>query len=265
MNIRLSDARISCSEYGSADGLPLVLIHGFPFNQAMWNPQVRSLAGCARIITYDIRGHGSSSVGDGQFTVEMFVDDLVALLDSFSIKQAVLCGLSLGGYIALRAIERFPERICGLILCDTKSEADSNEAKIRRTAMIKAVKTEGVRIFAEEFVKTVFWERNFERSPQTIDFIKNIIRKNSSLGICGTLLALASRTDTTHILSSIGIPACIITGEYDRLTPVTTAQDMHRAIKGSELYILSNAGHMSNLENTQDFNESIIAFLKKHW
>lgn len=263
MKTFLNDVAINYTERGMPQGLPVVFIHGFPFNHEMWKPQINIMPNNIYVIAYDVRGHGLSDAGDGQFTLELFVDDLIALLDHLHIEKAVLCGLSMGGYIALRTFERHPDRVCGLILSDTKSEPDSDTAKIKRAGTIKAVKAAGVRAFAEDFVKAIFWEKTFERNPSIITFIKNIICENSSKGICGTLLALASRTDTTAALASIHIPTCIIVGEHDTLTPPSDAQTMHTRITGSELHILPQAAHMSNLENTQDFNERIIPFLKK--
>ncbi|MBN1397852.1 MAG: alpha/beta fold hydrolase [Bacteroidetes bacterium] len=263
MIILAGDIKVNYFEYGSKDGLPVVFIHGFPFNHRMWEPQIKEIPENIRAILYDVRGHGASSVGDGQFTIEMFVDDLIAMLDQLSIEKSVLCGLSMGGYIALRTAERHPERIKGLVLCDTKSGTDTDEEKVKRTSSMKAVKTYGVPAFADEFVKAVFWEKTFVTNPKVVEFIKEIIRSNSSLGICGTLLALASRTDTTKSLASTGIPACIIVGEHDMRTPVSVAREMQNAIPESELHIISDAGHMSNLENSEEFNKYLFAFLKK--
>ena len=263
MRTFLNDVTINYTERGMPQGLPVVFIHGFPFNQEMWDPQINILPNNVYGITYDVRGHGNSDVGDGQFTIELFVDDLIALLDHLHIEKAVFCGLSMGGYIALRTFERHPDRVCGLILSDTKSEPDTDAVKIKRAVTMKTVKAAGVRAFAEEFVKAIFWEKTFERNPSAIAFIKKIIFENTSRGICGTLLALASRTDTTTALASINIPTCIIVGEHDKLTPPSDARTMHTMITGSELHILPYAAHMSNLENTQEFNQRIIAFLKK--
>ena len=263
MKISLNDIAVNYNERGMPQGLPVVFIHGFPFSNEMWKPQINILPNNIYGISYDVRGHGTSDVGDGQFTIELFVDDLIALLDHLSIKKAVLCGLSMGGYIALRTFERHPDRVSGLILCDTKSEPDTNAAKIKRSASIHEVKTAGVRAFAEDFVKAIFWEKTFEKNPSAIVFIKKMICENTSRGICGTLLALACRTDTTPALASINIPTCIMVGEYDNLTPPSDAQTMHALITGSELHILPHAAHMSNLENTQEFNEHLITFLKK--
>jgi len=174
MKTFLNDVAINYTERGMTQGLPVVFIHGFPFNHEMWKPQINIMPNNIYVIAYDVRGHGLSDAGDGQFTLELFVDDLIALLDHLHIEKAVLCGLSMGGYIALRTFERHPDRVCGLILRDTKSEPDSDTAKIKRAGTIKAVKAAGVRAFAEDFVKAIFWEKTFERNPSIITFIKNI-------------------------------------------------------------------------------------------
>jgi 3-oxoadipate enol-lactonase len=264
MKTLINERTVNYVEQGSSEGLPVVFIHGFPFSHKMWDPQIRELPNDIHAIVYDVRGHGSSDVGDGHFTIELFVDDLIALLDHLAIEKAVICGISMGGYIALRAIERHAKRIGGLILCDTKSESDSDDAKIKRTTSIKIIKESGVSVFTEDFLKAIFYEKTFSTNPDAVETIRQIMRTNSPLGMCGTLLALASRTDTTQVLSSINIPTCILVGEHDKLIPTPVAQEMHKVIAGSELHILSNAGHMSNLENIKDFNEHLFAFLKKH-
>jgi pimeloyl-ACP methyl ester carboxylesterase len=256
---------INYIDHNQSQGLSVVFIHGFPFNLEMWKPQLSAFSNAIRFIAYDVRGHGASSIGDGQYTIELFVDDLIALLGYLNIKKTVLCGLSMGGYIALRAYEKHPDRISGLILCDTKSEPDTNEAKIKRAASIKEIKESGVAVYADNFVKSIFWEKTFDKNPEIVKAIKQMICNNSPIGICGTLLALASRTDTTQALSFINIPTCIMVGEYDKLISLSNAQAMHKAIIGSELHILPEAGHMSNLENDLEFNKRISSFLKKHW
>ncbi len=265
MKIELNGITVNYFEYGIPQGLPLVFIHGFPFCNKIWEPQIKSLPYNVRAISYDIRGHGQSEVADCQYTIDIFVDDLISLLNHLEIEKAVLCGLSMGGYIALRCFERHPERICGLILCDTKSEADTNEVKTKRNASLKNIKQSGIETFTNEFLKQIFFENTYEHNSEVIEFVKNIICSNSTLAICGTILALASRTDTTHVLQSINVPTCIIVGEFDKLIPIETAQFMRQNIHGAELWFIKNAGHMSNLENSQEFNEKLISFIKKNW
>ncbi|HJX23323.1 MAG TPA: alpha/beta fold hydrolase [Candidatus Bathyarchaeia archaeon] len=248
---------------GNSSQKTIVFIHGFPFSHEMWNQQIDLLKKDYRVIAYDLRGHGGSGIGDGQYAFEFFVDDLIGLLDHLKIGRAILCGLSIGGYIALRAVERNPERVEGLILCDTQSEADSNEAKLRRAASIKAVKTNGVNPYAEGFVKAVFAPQSITAKAEVVYRIKEIIQSNSVLGICATLLALAGRTDTTASLPSIKVPTLILVGEHDTITPPRASREMHDKIPNSEFHIISNAAHMSNLENPEQFNEYMLDFLKK--
>ncbi len=263
MKVRLNNITINYTERGVPQGLPVVFIHGFPFNHTMWEPQMKALPNHIRAITYDVRGHGESDVADGQYTLEFFVDDLIALLDHLVIEQAVLCGLSMGGYIALRAIERHPDRIKALVLCDTRSEDDPNEGKVKRSATIKSVKTDGLPAFAEGFVKAIFSEQTFRDNPHAIEAIKHAIKGNSSIGICGTLLALACRTNTTEFLPQINVPTLILVGEQDKLTPPSASRAMHEAIQGSDLQIISHAAHMSNLENPSEFNKHLIEFFNR--
>jgi 3-oxoadipate enol-lactonase len=248
-------------DVGVSKATPIVLIHGFPFSHEMWDPQIEALQKRFRVIAYDLRGHGKSGVGDGQYTLEFFVDDLLALLDHLKIEKAVLCGLSMGGYIALRTVERNPGRVRGLILVDTQAKADSNEAKLKRAAAIKSVKANGVKAYAEGFVKSVFAPQTFANNKAAVEKIRRIIQSNSSLGICGALLALASRTETTEALSGIKVPTLILVGEHDALTPPSASQEMRNKIPNSEIHVIPNAAHMSNLENSKEFNKQLLDFL----
>jgi len=248
---------------GDPSKTAVVFIHGFPFSHAMWNRQVDLLKDDHRVIAYDLRGHGSSGVGDGQYALEFFVDDLIGILDHLKIARATLCGLSIGGYIALRAVERNPERVEGLILCDTQSGPDSNEAKLKRAAAIKAVRTGGVDAYAEGLVKVLFAPQSFTTKADVVEGIKGIIRSTSPTGICGTLLALAGRTDTTPSLSAIRVPTCIIVGEHDAITPPRLSEEMHGKIPGSEIRVVPGAAHLSNLENPDAFDKVLVDFLRR--
>lgn len=263
MKIAVNNLSLNYTERGLPNGLPVVFIHGFPFDHTMWEPQMKALPNDIRAITYDIRGHGDSEVGDGQYSIEYFVDDLIGLLDHLVIQQAVICGLSMGGYVALRAIERHPDRFKALILCDTRSEPDGNEAKVKRAGQAKAVKANGTKEFAAGFVKAVFTQQSLDSKPEIVGKIRSIIEATSPTGISGTLLAMASRTDTTPALSSIKVPTLILVGEHDTLTPPSASQAMKEKIAGAEMHVIPGSAHMSNLENAEFFNEKLIGFLKK--
>jgi 3-oxoadipate enol-lactonase len=263
MKIKLNGITTNYTERGLPQGTPVVFIHGFPFDHTMWEPQMMALPNHFRAITYDLRGLGASDVGDGQYTIEFYVDDLIALLDHLVIEKAVVCGLSMGGYIALRAYERHADRFRALVLCDTKSEADSNEAKLKRSSTLRTIKSEGVAVFAEDFVKAIFAPQTFQARPEIISSIKQTMCFNSPLGICGAALALATRTDTSEVLSTITVPTQIIVGEHDKLTPPSVSESMKKQIPGADLHIIHEAAHMSNLENAPDFNKCLIDFLNK--
>ena len=248
---------------GNTAGPPVVFLHGFPFSHEMWKPQLNVIGKTYRTIAYDLRGHGDSYVGDGQFTIEGHVDDLIALLDYLKIQKTVIVGLSMGGYITLRAIERNPDRFIAAVLCDTRGEADANEAKLKRAAGAVSVKKNGSAAFAEGFVKAVFAEGSMKSKPAAVESIRNTISKTPPLSIAGTLIALAGRTDTTASLSNIKIPTLILVGEHDAITPPSASQAMKEKIAGSELHIVPGAAHMSNIENQDFFNEKLLSFLKR--
>jgi 3-oxoadipate enol-lactonase len=250
-------------ENGSRDALPVIFLHGFPFSHAMWEPQMQAVGARYRAIAYDLRGHGESSVGDGQYSMEGHVDDLLALMDHLQIASCIAVGLSMGGYVVLRALERNPTRFRAAVLCDTRSEPDTNENKVKRFAGMNAVKAQGSAAFADGFVKAVFAPASFNRHAATIASIRSVIASTPPLAIAGTLLALASRTDTTPSLGNIRVPVLIMVGESDATTPPAASQAMHERIPGSQLHIIPDAAHMSNLENTEVFNRHLLAFLAK--
>lgn len=250
-------------EIGNPDAMPVVFLHGFPFSHAMWQQQLDAVGKSYRAVAYDLRGHGLSYVGDGQFTIEGHVDDLIALLDHLKILKAVVVGLSMGGYITLRALERNPERFRAVALCDTRSEADTNEAKLKRFAAIASVKKDGPAVFADGFVKAVFAPETISGRPKVVAPIRTTIERTDPLSIAGTLLALAARTDTTSTLPNIKVPTLILVGEHDPITPPAASQAMHERIPGSELHIVPGAAHMSNIENPEFFNEKLLQFLKR--
>jgi 3-oxoadipate enol-lactonase len=263
MHIQVHTALLHVVEKGDPAAPPIVFIHGFPFSHHMWDAQTAALSTAYKTIAYDLRGLGESSLGDGQYTVEAHVEDLIAVLDHFGIEKAVIVGLSLGGYITLRALESHPGRFRAAILCDTRSEADGNEAKINRARAVAAVKSRGSSWFADDFVHKVFAEGSFKRIPEVVEQIRITIARTPPLAIAGTLLALAARTDTTASLAAVTVPTLILVGEHDVITPPEASRSMHAMIPGSELHIIPDAAHMSPLENPGEVNRRMLEFLHR--
>jgi len=262
LRARINGSTLYYVDVGSPSCPPVVLIHGFPFSSEMWNWQIRLLSSRYRVVALDLRGQGKTATGRGQFTIEFIVDDLIGLMDRLGVERAVLCGLSMGGYVALRAMERHGNRVSGLVLCDTKSEADTNEGKVARSATIRQINESGLKVFADNFLKNALSQTSLANT-KLVNAATRIIRKNKPLGLCGMLLALASRTDITPFLTKIYVPTLILVGEHDRITPPVFSEQMHSSIRNSELVLLPNAGHISNLERPSGFNSALYSFLTR--
>ncbi len=263
MKTVLNGCEIFYIDEGNPDGIPVFFIHGMLFDHRTWRPQIDALGRRFRVVACDVRGHGRSGAGDGQYTYRMFVDDLVALLDHLRIERTVLCGLSMGGSIALRTIELHPERVRALVLCDTHSAPDSNHAKYWREQAIEEIKRNGLKVFADEFLRKVFRPATFLSTPEIIEAVRSTILATSPAAVCGALLAQAGRTDTTPALSGINVPVLLLAGEEDALTPPSVMLSMQEKIPRSELRIIPDAGHVSNLENPTVFNNYLEEFLNK--
>ncbi len=250
-------------DLGPRDATPVLFLHAFPLSHAMWRPQLEALSPKYRVIACDFRGFGASAVGDGQHTLEHFVDDVVALLARLGIPRAVVCGLSMGGYVALRLAEREPHWVRALVLADTRAEADSNEAKVKRAAAMDAIASDGIAAFAKAFVKTAFTASNVAKSGGVVDDARALIETASPTALRGAILALASRTDTTASLARVGVPTLVMVGEEDALTPPAVARTMRDAIRGAEYFEVPRAAHMSSLEAPEAFTARLEEFLAK--
>lgn len=241
----------------------IVFIHGFPFNKNMWIPQLEALPADTAGIAADVRGHGNTTVGHGFFSVDVFAKDLLVLLKKLAIEKAVLCGISMGGYIALRAHQIRPDAFAGLILCDTHSLADDNGAKIKRFDSIESVLKNGKRAFSIGFVNNVFAKKSLAENPTAVDLIKSSIRRNTERGICATLLALASRTDTTDYLAAVNIPVLVVRGAEDRITSREQAEILLANLPDATYLEIPECGHLPNLEDPERFNQEMNAFIRR--
>ena len=261
MNIKKNG--ISIFIEGNKEKTPILFVHGFPFDHHMWKHQISKFSSDYLCITYDIRGLGDSNPGDGQYTIESFVDDMEMVMRELKIGEPVLCGFSMGGYISLRAVERMGSRFKGLILCDTKSASDTNEGKINRALGIKKINTEGTAKYVQEFIPNCFCEFSLEHKSELVHEYIERSEYFSPDGIKGCLLAMAGRTDTSGYLAGIEIPVLVLCGEEDDLTTPDVMMGMADLIQDSEFHVISKAGHLSPLENPEEVNKYISVFLKR--
>lgn len=256
-----NDSLLKIFCYGNRTNPPIIFVHGFPFDNSMWSAQVAALKDSHFVITYDIRGLGGSPIGDGQFPMHMFADDLLNILDSLSIKSTAVCGLSMGGYISLAAFEKEPSRFSKLILCDTRADADDNAAKSKRAMNIKNINAYGGVRFVQNFLPLCTSE---DFRVNNSDYYNSLLERYSSVNetsLKACQLAMMGRADYMHLLGKIDIPTLVICGEYDSFTPPEFMKNMAAQIKGSEYHTIPNAGHLAPLENPDYTNNLIIDFL----
>lgn len=260
--ISINGINISYLDYGKGDNI-IIFIHGFPFDKSSWDLQLNELKDEFRVIAYDIRGFGQSTSDEQSFSMDLFTDDLIALMDELKITKAVICGLSMGGYIALNAISRFPDRFQKLVLSDTQCTADSPEGKEKRYKAIDLLNKGGLRQWTDTFEKNVFTEKFIHEKENEVKKIRSIMLTNPLSSYVSALKALAERRDTCSILDSVKIPTLIICGEADEITPVEKSQQMHEKIKTSVLRTIPDAGHLSNVEQPEVFNKYLREFIRQ--
>jgi pimeloyl-ACP methyl ester carboxylesterase len=249
-------------EAGAADAPPLLFLHGFPLSGEMWAPQVAEFEGDWRTLAPDVRGCGTSDVGTGQYTMETLVDDLFAVLDrTVPGKQVVAVGLSMGGYILLRALEREPARFRGVVLCDTRSAADGRAGRLARAIGIRRIEQEGLEPFVEDFLTAVLAPGTRHTRPDLWDDLKRMMMGNSPIGVRGQLLAMASRVDTGRVLGKISVPALVVSGAEDRLTRPADGKAMAAKIPNSVFSEIEGAGHLSSIEAPAAFNRVLRRYL----
>jgi 3-oxoadipate enol-lactonase len=258
--VSVNGMSICFDDFGKGE-TPIIFVHGFPFDKSSWQPQIDFLRKTNRVIAYDIRGFGKSTAGHDKITIRLFADDLIKFMDTLSIKKAIVCGLSMGGYILLNAVHQYPEKFKAIILSDTQCIADSAEAKDKRTQTVTKIKTKGLHEFADGFIENIFCQESKDNKKELVESIRNTILNTPPQTITDTLIALAQRTETCSALQQITLPVLLLCGSEDKITPVVQAEFMHRNISNSSLQIISNAGHMANIEQPEVFNKYIIEFI----
>ena len=264
ISIQVNDLMLSYNNHGPENAPVIIFIHGFPLNKSMWDKQLEELKKYYRVIAYDIRGHGNSEAGHGEFSIDVFVHELIGLMDTLQLGKVTLCGLSMGGYIALKAVEEFPDRFEALVLSDTQCIADSAEAKAKRMMAIEKIKQQGMENYADESIKNLFAAESFSTKKEEIAAVREMIVNTSGKSIFNTLHALADRKETCSHLHNIKIPVLIMVGREDKITPLTSAYMMHDKIQFAAICIIEHAGHLSNMENPEEFNYQLKIFLKNN-
>lgn len=259
--LRINNIEMAYTDTGA--GRPLVLIHGYPFNRSLWNDQIPALSDSHRIIAPDLRGFGETEVSLEPSTMSLLAADVAALMDHLEIPRATIGGLSMGGYVALAFYKQFPARVRALVLADTRAQADTEEGKQTRAQHAEKALSEGMAGIADAMLPKLLTPETVSKHPEIVKRVRDMMLKTKPEGAAAALRGMAQREDQTELLPKITVPTLILVGAEDAITPVADSEKMHQAIKGSSLVVLDHAGHVSNLERTQQFNDALLQFLNR--
>jgi 3-oxoadipate enol-lactonase len=246
----------------SGRGQPLILIHGFPLNREMWRPQIETLSSVAKVIAPDLRGHGQSPPTPGPYSMDLLADDCATLLEELGISEpVVLCGLSMGGYVAFSFYRRYPSLVAKLVLAATRAGADSPQARDNRDKAVETVKQHGPQDLVDSMVPIMMAPQVYANQPELVANVRNIMAQTSAEGMVAALRGMKSRPDSTTTLEQIGVPTLILHGADDQLIPLSESKAMQAGIPNSQLEVIPDSGHLLNLEQSQLFNQAVEKFI----
>jgi len=263
MYATVNGARLAYRDRGQGRSATLLLIHGFPLDQRMWDAQLAGLTDQVRVIAPDLRGFGRSAAAPfaGPLTMEQHADDLAGLLDALGIGRAVVVGLSMGGYIAFAFWRRHAARVQALVLADTRAEGDSPQAQANRDASAAKVRLAGVGAIAGDMLPRLLAPASLAH-PRLAERMRAMMARQPAETVIAALAGLRDRADSRPTLPTISAPTLVLVGEQDVLTPPADATAMAAAIPGARLVVVPDAGHMSPLENPRAVNTALRSFLR---
>lgn len=251
------------TEHGVGGAGPVVLLHGFPLNRAMWDEIVPALADLYHVIVPDLRGHGETEAPDGIYEMADHAGDVLSLLDTLGHQKAAIVGLSMGGYITLQLLTRAPERLLAAVLADTMGRADTDERKAARAAQAEVIRKDGLGAFAELVLPRMFAPSVPTERPALVERFRQTITSQRPEAVVSALLGIAARPDMLEPLSTVHVPTLVLVGAEDQATTPEHSEELAKVIPGATLVVLPGAGHMSNWEDTEGFNRAVRTFLDR--
>lgn len=261
MKIRINDIDLAYDDHGV--GMPIIFLHAFPLNRSMWDGITMALLGEQRyrLVTLDWRGFGESDITAGITTMDMLADDVVGLMDALGMQRVVICGLSMGGYVAFALWRKYASRIQGLILADTRPGADSEEGRANREQLAQLAESQGVDAVADLQVPRLLSDYTRQQHPEVELRVRQMIDAATADGVAAASRGMAQRPDSTNLLPDITCPTLILVGEQDPITPPSVAQEYGSKIPNAQIAIIPQAGHLSNLEQAESYLEQVRHFL----
>lgn len=245
----------------AGSGRPVLLLHAFPLSSAMWLEQRDLLGGRCRVITPDQRGFGGSPLGSDAPSLGECADDVVALLDRLELDRVVLGGLSMGGYVAMELLRRAPGRVAALVLADTKASADAPDARESRLRVAQTVEHEGTGALAETVLPVLLGATSLERRGAVVGRVRGLVSAAPPAAVAWASRAMAERPDSFDVLRATSVPALVVVGEQDVLSPVEQAREMVDALSHGRLAVVPEAGHLSAVEDPEAFGAVLTGFL----
>jgi pimeloyl-ACP methyl ester carboxylesterase len=243
------------------EGPAVLFIHGFPLDRTMWRPLTSALTGWRRIAP-DLRGMGQSEGTDGDVQLATYADDFAALLDALHVDRAVVCGHSMGGYVAFELFRRHAARVSGLILLSTRATPDDAEGRAQRDAMIARVRRDGCGFLGDEMVPRLVAPESLKTMPEVMQQVRHMAAANPPGGIVGALAAMRDRVDSTPLLPTITVPTLVLAGRNDQLFPASAARAMADAIPDAHYAVIPGAGHLAPLEQPVNTGRLVREFLE---
>jgi len=258
--LKVNNINLAYNDCGQ--GPAILLIHGFPLNRKMWQAQVQPLAGAGyRVITPDLRGFGDSEVPVDGYSMDGFADDLIALLDALKIERAVVGGMSMGGYILLDLLERYPERVSAACFIATKSPADDEEGRARRSSLASQAEQLGANPIIKIFAELLFAPETILAQPELIALVTCWMRSTSPHALAGGLLAMRDRKDYTSLLPNFPHPSLVLVGTEDRAASHDAIDLFNAGLPRCRSHVIAHGGHMVNMEQPEEFNRMLLGFL----
>jgi pimeloyl-ACP methyl ester carboxylesterase len=257
--LRSDDAEIFYEIRGG--GPPVVLLHPFPSHHEFWHPVALALESRYRLILPDLRGHGESEIGEGPALMRKHASDIARILDAVGVGKAAFVGCSIGGYILFEFWRRFRERVTSLVLCDTRPQADTAEARANRLKSAATVVEQGTEPFIETMIPNLMGRTTLTTRPDLVEGARSMMRKMSAENISLVLRGMAERPDSVADLKTINVPALLVIGDEDVLSPVADGELMRQNISGSQLKVVPKGGHYSPWEQPEAVGPVLRQFL----
>lgn len=244
-------------------GIPVMFLHAFPLNRNMWTGQITALLAEQRwrLVALDWRGFGESVLKEDVTTMEALADDVVGLMGVLGMERAIFCGLSMGGYVAFALLRKYPQRVGGLILADTKPVADDAAAKENREKLAQLAETQGTGAIADLQIPRLLAASTRQHHQGVEARVRQMIGAATPQGIAAASRGMGQRRDATDLLASISCPTCVLVGENDVLTPPEVAYAYAQQIPNARVALIPQAGHLANLEQPEVFFEVVRNFL----